>query len=295
LAVVLAVASLAVLIYFLHHAAASIHAPNVIGAAARELDLAIDRLYPADIGGPATDLAELPNAASGAEVTAQRAGYVQRIDGDALLEIAEREQVVVHVLCRPGDFVFEGERLLRASPAGAVSDAVTKHVGGAFLIGQHRTADQDIEFSFEQLVQIALRALSPAYNDPLTAAACIERLAAALHQLFQRREPASVRAGRDQQPRVVAEPLPIATIVDLALTPVAEAAVGSPIALRQLARSLASLAPGARTPGTRAAIAGVARVALQHARALSESPMGERIIADCHKALTATRPGVHTS
>lgn len=268
----LAIASLAVLIYFLHHSAKSIHAPNVIAGVARELRGSIDRIYPAKVGEPAPHL-PMPITDSALETTidADADGYLQRVDGDALIAVAEDHDLVVRVLHRPGDFVFAGQPLLAVSPVHAMSADRDASLKRALFLGSQRTAEQDVEFCFEQLVQVGLRALSPAYNDPLTAAACIEHLGAALHRLLQRDEPPSVRAGRSAQPRVIAPPVGVDRLIDLVLTPLIESAGGSSIVLHQLSKTLEVLAPQARTHDVRDALA-AATAMIEHAAQSLESP-----------------------
>ena len=94
-----------------------------------------------------------------------------------------------------------------------------------------------------------------------------------------------MRGGDDQRPRVISEAIPIATILELALTPIAEAARGSGIALRQVGSSLASLADAAQTPAARVALASVTGVVLQQASTLSGSHMRGRIEAECRRTL----------
>lgn len=284
--VVLAVASLAVLIYFLHHSAASIHAPNVIAAVAHELSASIDRMYPATVGDPAPQAWAVPERPQQDELIAStRAGYVQRVNGDALLHLAEHHDAVFHVLRRPGDFVLAGQPLVSVSSATALSDEAQSSALGAFIVGGQRTAEQDVEFGFEQLVQIALRALSPAYNDPLTAAACVEHLGAAIDRLLQRREPPAVRAGHDGRPRVVASPLATARLIEVVLTPIVESARGSTIVMRQLARTLEIVAARAATSDSRAALAAETRVLAQQLDSIISPRARAEIRSHCERAL----------
>jgi uncharacterized membrane protein len=68
-------------------------------------------------------------------------------------------------------------------PAERVTDALVNQLNDAFVFGNQRTASQDVEFSFLQMVEIAVRALSPGINDPFTAIACVDRLGSALCRL----------------------------------------------------------------------------------------------------------------
>jgi uncharacterized membrane protein len=282
LAVVLAVGSLAVLIYFLHHSAASVHAPNVITTIAHELDHAIERLYPTSVGAPGDDVT-MPAQQGAGEVPLEtpHSGYVQRIDGAALLELAMAHDVVIRVLRRPGDFVVADHPLAAMSPADRLSETIRRETLRAFILGEQRTAEQDIEFCFEQLVQIALRALSPAYNDPLTAAACIERIGAAFERLLQRREPPAVRVDHTGQARVIAEPTSTARLIDLVVAPIIESARGNSIVLRQLARTLLALSARAGEPGARSALSACLEMLRQQSDSLI-SPHARAAVQEAH-------------
>ena len=77
---------------------------------------------------------------------------------------------------RPGDYIVKGRPLATVHPASRVDDVFAKHLNDAFSLGEQRTAPQDIEFAINQLVEIAVRALSPGINDPFTAMTCVDRL-----------------------------------------------------------------------------------------------------------------------
>jgi uncharacterized membrane protein len=290
-AVVLAIASLAVLIYFLHHSAASIHAPHVIKVAAGELTAAIERLYPEDLGQPVAALSRPVVPAQQAVVRTTRDGYIQRIDGDALLVVAVESDTGMELLRRPGDFVFAGQPVLAVWPRERCVPGVARAAAAAFIIGGHRTADQDVEFSFEQLVQISLRALSPAFNDPLTAAACVEHLGAAFHRLLRRRTPPSVRAGSDGRARLIAPPLSAARLLHLVWPPILDSARGSIIVTRQIGRTLAAIADGVQDDAARRSLGAIVRMLQQHLGSLSPEWQDE-VRAECDRALERlTREG----
>ena len=227
----------------------------MINAAARELRGAIERLYPADVGDAVSELALPPAPTQREHVCASRDGYIQRINGEALLALAGESDTVVEVLRRPGDFVFAGQPLLAVWPPPSRARAFSSHAASAFIVGAHRTPEQDVEFSFEQLVQISLRALSPAYNDPSTAAACIEHLGAGFHRLFGRREPPAIRAGKDGRARLIARPVSMARLLQLVWPPILESARGSIIVTRQIGQTLAALADAVNDDAVREAMA----------------------------------------
>ncbi len=210
-----AVASIIVLLYFIHHAAASIQASNVIAAVSRELDEAITRLFPAQLGSggttdsvPSVALSLPPRFAEEATViVAPGSGYIRTLDNDGLLEVAHKCDLLLRLERRPGDFVIEGRPLVSAWPGHKVDDDMRGRIGRAFILGLERTEEQDAGFPIDQLVEIAVRALSPGINDPFTAITCVDRLGQSLCKLAQRATPSPLRRDADGTPRVLAEPI----------------------------------------------------------------------------------------
>jgi uncharacterized membrane protein len=216
----MALASLGVLIYFIHHAAVSIQAPEVIAMVAADLMTGIDRLFPEALGKAASpddhDLTpevvrEFGRQAQAIFCTAT--GYLQSIDNDRLVALAAANQLVVLLPCRPGDFMVEGNVLIEVKPR--VDEEVADKVRSCFIFGDDRTHLQDVQFTIHQLVEVAVRALSPGINDPITAINCIERLAAALCRLAQRSMPSAYRFDDQGQLRIlVGKPVRFKELVD---------------------------------------------------------------------------------
>jgi len=210
--VLLALASIAVLIYFIHHIATSIRIETLLASLATETHAAVDRLYPERLGrdSPPDAGAAEGFVPSGFErdariMRADASGYVQRVDLDALLRLATEHDLVVRIATRPGRFVTKRDALCRAHPAKQVSDACAGQLQGAFVIGQERTPEQDLQFSTRRIVEIAQRALSPGINDPTTALYCIDRLSDTLGRLAERDIPSPCRFDGSGGLRVVTD------------------------------------------------------------------------------------------
>jgi len=198
----LGLASLGVLIYFIHHVALSIQAPVVVASVGAELSRQAERAFPPirEAEGVRREVV-LPDEfdARAAPVPSKEDGYVQALDEDALVKIAARTGMLLMVELRPGQFVSAGAALVRAWPPEALDAQRVREIRARFVIGARRTAEQDVEFSVDQLVEVAARALSPAVNDPFTAMACLDWLGAGLCRAAQGRTPALYRtddAGR---------------------------------------------------------------------------------------------------
>lgn len=218
----LTIASIGVLIYFIHHASTIIQASHVIAAVAEELDSAIDRLFPAAVGrsnpDPGSHRHTLPTnfEAEACPIQSTHRGYLQVIDDHLLLKLAYQYNVLFCLTLKPGEFVIKGKPLLQVYPKEHLSPKLIHRVNQAFLLGKERTEQQDIEFPINQLVEIALRALSPGINDPFTAIRCIDRLAAGLTQLVQRPLPSAYRYDDALKLRIIAESVPVETLFDAA-------------------------------------------------------------------------------
>ena len=122
-------------------------------------------------------------------VMAAGSGYVEFVDVDKLNKIAESENQHLELLLRPGDFVIEHSPILRIYYDEEISEACNDKLRLCISLGRKRTPFSDIEFAIMQLLQIALRALSPGINDSLTAIACIDWLSASLGRMANKNFP----------------------------------------------------------------------------------------------------------
>ncbi|HVM22668.1 MAG TPA: DUF2254 domain-containing protein [Sphingomicrobium sp.] len=215
---VLALCSVAMLIYFIHHVPRAIHINNVIAGIGRQLIDGIDKRFPKPIGKPASeeDAGRAPPIPPGppATVTATTAGYIQAIEEEHLLGVAEQHELLVRLDHRPGDFIASGRPLMSAWPKESVSDAVCDDLRNAFVTGNERTPHHDLNFLIMELVEISGRALSSGVSDPVTAVTCMDWLGAALGELAGREMPVPYRAGKDGKTRVIALPDHFANFVD---------------------------------------------------------------------------------
>lgn len=176
--------SVGALVYFINEVARSLQASTVINRLSRELQGDIERELP--LRPERTDAFAQCEAlradilAHGITIRAQREGYIRSIDYRGLLRLAANANTVIALQFEPGDFVMRGDALVAVRPATPVDGAFVDQVNHQFLLGEYRTITQDIDFGLLALVAVAVRALSPAINDPFTAVMCVQRLGAAL-------------------------------------------------------------------------------------------------------------------
>ncbi len=177
----LALLSVAVLVYFLHHVPHSIQINNVVADIGQTAIRAIEKRYPDEHNGAAWGEHDVR---VGVPVYSRKTGYIEVIDYSTLGRVAKRQGATVRMTVRAGDFVHPGVELLWIE--GTVGEDAYGYLRSAFAVGTSRTQTQDIEFAIDELVEIGLRALSPGINDPFTAITCMHWLAAVLTALADR-------------------------------------------------------------------------------------------------------------
>jgi len=262
IAVVLAIVSLGVLIYFIHHVSMSIQTDEVIARIGKNLNEGVDRLFPEHLGEsdplrPAASIdTRLPEAfESGARpVEADEDGYLQRIDADALMALAEREDLLLRLERRPGHYLVKGRPLVMVWPAERVTEELAIRMNSAFAVGHQRTSAQDVEFHVNQLVEIAVRALSPGVNNPFAAIACIDRLGSGLCRLAERDMPSTHRLDTQGRLRLVATGPTFAGILDASFNPIRQCARSNPAVLIRLLESIGQIAGAVRQAEDRIAL-----------------------------------------
>jgi len=179
-ALLLATACLFYLIYFIQHIALFIQANYIVDRIAKETESVLRSMF----GQPMKDfpLPEEPlvEPATGIAVTSIKSGYIQYIDESKLLDLAIKDDVSFHIHRGVGQFIPAGVRCITIDPVSKDLDRLKREVTGCFQIGAWRTMEDDVEFGTLQLVDIALKAISPAVNDPSTAISCVDHLSSIL-------------------------------------------------------------------------------------------------------------------
>lgn len=195
----LALGGVGVLIFFIHHIASSIQASSIIASITHETIAAIDRLFPEKLGhGPDEDegqdqvLRSLDKRTWYA-VPAAVSGYIQSVDNDALLGLARDRKTIVRMEHGVGAFAVQDAALASLALTYPPDQEMIAALNGAYSISRHRTIEQDPAFGIRQIVDMALKALSPGVNDTTTAVMCVDYLTAILARLACRQFPPSHR------------------------------------------------------------------------------------------------------
>jgi uncharacterized membrane protein len=260
MALILTLISVGMLIFYVHHIATSMQVSEITAGVAQDLERTVGQLYPEPFGAALEPpVREPPAAPEGAvEIRARSSGYLQEIDSDAVLALACEHDAVIWLMARPGQFVIEGRAVAAVAPTPAEPDEFARRLIGTYVIRADRTSTQDADFAVQQLVEVALRALSPGVNEPFTAITCIDRLGQGLAKLASRKIPSAVRTGDEGAVRVVAEPRTFVELVEAAFDPIARYAGRNPAIAQRLLETLGALADITQRAEDRAAIARLA-------------------------------------
>jgi uncharacterized membrane protein len=252
----LAFVGIGVLIYFIHHIASSIQASHILATVADETLQAVDRLFPDEVADPAAG-EESPTLRSDARtwhvIPASRTGYLQGVYSDKLVALAQERGSVVRMECSIGEFLIEGAPLAALLEPAPPDEAAVGRLQASYRVGRQRTIDQDAAFGVRQIVDIALKALSPGINDTTTAVMCLDYLTAILSRLSARRIPQHAR-GEDGELRVLARSPTFDGLVREAFDQIRESAAGNTVALERMIRSLDLLTERNAAPERRRAL-----------------------------------------
>jgi uncharacterized membrane protein len=255
-AVALAIVDVGVLIYFIDHVAISIQLTSVVSGIARDFRTTLAQLQTNEwqlvplLPEPSTIDALRDSTDLGATITAQSSGFLQAVGHKHLLAIATESGAVVRLLHRPGHFVVAGQPLARVLPAtalGPVSRALVK----AHIVGPNRTLTQDPGFAIDQLVEVALRALSPAVNDTFTALNCIDWLGDCLCRAYAQQLPSGVYCDADGHVRVVEPVITHERLLKGATDKIRQAGRGMPAVLIRQLENFQKIMAVVTTPGDR--------------------------------------------
>jgi uncharacterized membrane protein len=233
---------LVVLIYFIHHIATQIQLPQVIASIAKDLTQAV-ALQSGDqprfatrkpTQGPSLDELLARIETSGSVIRTPKSGYLQFIRHQTLVRVATEADAVIRLPYRPGHFLVEGRELASVWPPEA-AERVAEYLARAQATGPHRTLTQDVAFGVDQLVEIAIRALSPAVNDTFTALTCIDWLGDSLCKIAPVWAPTGVHRDHRGVIRVISDQVSYERLVQRAFEKIRQASRGMPaVMIRQL-------------------------------------------------------------
>jgi len=242
-AIVLSLVSLLMLVYFVHHVSSSIQASHIVGTISEDMQQAIPRLFPSEAAQPADESTARPYAdQSQIAVPVRMSGYLQSVDTDDLIELAQKRNLFLEVTLKPGDHIVEGASLVQVSPSRLCEEDEGR-IREAFIIGSARTPTQDIRYQFQQLTDVIVRALSPGINDTFTAINGIDELATGLTLLARRPRPAELRQDAAGAPRLFVPRPQLSNLLISTIGHIAIYAATDPFVMDRLRRVLGSVEP----------------------------------------------------
>jgi uncharacterized membrane protein len=282
-AVLLLIASFASIILLITHFSTMMQAPTIAAAAGAELLNAVRAADPAEIGtGTHPDPSEMqpdpPMETGGFPVRVMRYGYIQYIDLDFLFALGKRKDIVIDLRRKTGDFVGPGDIVGYIRPADRADAGLEGQVREAFHIGKRRTPTQDVGYAVSLLSEMALRAMSPAINDPYTAMTCLDYLGKGLALFIRQGEMGSRYYDPDGRLRIILEPVTFDEIASAAFDLLRHASRDSAPVLQQMLDVIASIGREAASPGPRQTL-------VRHARLIQEEARSSNLIEEDRQSI----------
>jgi uncharacterized membrane protein len=169
------------LIIPIQHIITMLQAPNIVATAGAELMDVIEMGNPEEdserqkatedrVTDPVVESEAYP-------LRVNEMGYIQFVDLQIILNLAIEKDWIIRLLRKPGQFIRSGEIAALVWPGAHVDERLATNLRHSIQIGNQRTPTQDVEYAVNQLVEVAVRAMSPAINDPFTALTCLDYLA----------------------------------------------------------------------------------------------------------------------
>lgn len=225
IALVLALLCLGSFIRFVHHIISRIQAEEVVADAYQVLEASVDAIFPNE-GSKKVEYRSPGNEFSGWGIKAGKTGYLQAVNLDSLVEVARKYDAVLETRASSGDFLTQNQIttcIVEGPEEEGAPESFIQKVQESFFVGSVRTPEQDFEYGIRQLVEVALRALSPGINDPFTAMNCIDYLGSGLQAAFARPLPGSVHRDNDGAVRVFSPQSSYESLVEAAVNQIRQA------------------------------------------------------------------------
>jgi uncharacterized membrane protein len=251
-ALFLAMVCVGVLVWFLHHIAASINVDRVVALVRGDLVRALQALPERAGPGARRDAADEGPPGPAAPLRAHGNGYLRVLDEDGLADWAACRAARIRLFIRPGNFVFPGSVIGEVTPA-ALREAAEAELAGALSLGDTRNVEQDLEYAVRQLVEVGMRALSAGTRDPFTAVAVLDQLGAALCETAGRDLPDG-QWRRDGALRLERPATHYRGLVDAMFHMLRQAGVSEPAVSIRLIEVLAAVGAVERDPARRAVL-----------------------------------------
>jgi uncharacterized membrane protein len=281
-----ALTCIAVLIYYINHVALSIQVNNVLADLSADFRWAISQ----NAGANQARRVSIPMVRGDLTLLSPTTGYIQSINYHALLSAAAAAGAVVRFESRPGQFVVQGASLAVAEGNRLSQTRLEDDFRRTVRIGVRRTLLQDPEFAIAQIVEIALRAMSPGVNDPNTAVTCVNWLADSLRVLAQHPAGNPAHLDRGGNIRVIEQVNDFEQIVAATYGPIRQVARNSPMLTIGMLNSISHIAPFLRAAAEREALHNQVQLAAEGLNATTLSGDRQGIEEAYRRAVMALQP-----
>ncbi len=277
-AIVMTVVNIVLLILFIHHVSLSIQPSYIIAEIGRELEKSIQQFLVNKSSGAGEDSAnaifEIKNKLKvRTQVKSPKSGYLQLIDIAGLIDFAENENCFIEIRFKPGEYVVKNVTLVEVSSEGELEKSKIRFIENYFVLASQKTIYQDPEFAIHQIVEIAVKALSPGINDPYTAINCIDSLSASICRLTEIKFPSKFHTDQHNIVRISTIPLTFEGMLNTAFNQIRQFGAGSPSVIIRLMEALRTVHEFSKTKKQEQAI-------LRHAKMVFTT--GENSFQDSH-------------
>jgi uncharacterized membrane protein len=287
----LVMVDLLLLVLYIHHIANSIQVDTIISGVYEELKERLERLFP----NKQDDTSHLPTIeneredlneqfeASGKAIYAHHSGYLQAVDSTGLFNLASERNIALKVHFTAGDYLLKGSELACCLQPDDAFDKDEEYslecrVNDHFIVGDTRTAEQDAKYAIRQLVEVALRALSPGINDPFTATTCIDRLGSAMVMIIDRQFPNTQHFDDEAHLRLQLKSYSFASLLGTAFNQIRQNCIGHVEVVIKLLEILSKLAEQANNEAHKTAIRKQAEAVFTASEASSIIPQDLAVI-----------------
>ncbi len=246
-AIIAAIMNIVLLIIFIHQIAVSIQADHVVSDISGFISGQLKNLFPKKIGDDTESNQSVdPRVSiSGYQIQislkSPKSGYLQYFDSETLIEYVTKNNVLLELYPRTGAFLVEGMEIGVLFTNDNWDDDKIEEIRKQFVIGKTKTAQQDLEFSIHQMVEIASRALSTGVNDPFTATACIDNLTAIMCYLAQAKFPSKYHLDDEGNLRMIVDTLEFDGVLDTTFNQIRQFSAGSAAVINRLMHALITI------------------------------------------------------
>lgn len=246
-AMILAMASVGVLIFFIHHISVSIQADQVIALVFTDLEKTFKKKFSGENdsfqrkASIEKEHEDYKHNNKQYDLALEQSGYIKDVDIGKVFNFAKKNSAVVAMKHRSGDYIVPDSKVLAIYTKQELDKEKIILLKECFILGNVRATDKDIEFAFNQIVEIAIRALSPGINDPFTAITCIDRLSTALLLYIDKANEMPYIYDKDNNLRVIEDLVNFRDIVDASFNQIRQASSAKPAVLMRILERLKDL------------------------------------------------------